>query len=183
MSTKKVLVFLAHGSEEMEVVIVSDILIRAGIQVTILGINVESHAVCSRGIKLIPDTTNSNIDVTEFDGCFIPGGAKGSENLAKNDKVLQLVRQFFESNKLVAAVCAGPTVLKEAKVAAGFNLTCHPTVKQSMTNYNYKEEKVVKQDNLITGAGPGACFELGLAISQYLVGDGVVDNIKPGLIL
>jgi len=55
--TKKALVFLAEGAEEMETVIKVDVLRRAGVHVTLAGVQGGALSVtCSRHVRILPDT-------------------------------------------------------------------------------------------------------------------------------
>ena len=58
--SKKVLVPIAQGTEEMEAVIIIDMLRRAGVKVIVAGAN--NIITCSRGVKIIPDKYFSDID-------------------------------------------------------------------------------------------------------------------------
>ncbi|HRK59204.1 MAG TPA: DJ-1/PfpI family protein, partial [Candidatus Kapabacteria bacterium] len=58
-----VLVLIAHGTEEMEAVIVTDILRRAGLSVIVAGDN--EIVTCSRGVRIIPDTQIEKLTDTE----------------------------------------------------------------------------------------------------------------------
>ncbi len=77
--SKKALVFLAPGAEEMETVITVDVLRRGGIQVTLAGVNGIEPVLCSRNVKLVPDDALENLKDNIFDAVIIPGGLKGAE--------------------------------------------------------------------------------------------------------
>lgn len=53
--SKKALVVLAEGAEEMEAVICVDVLRRASIDVTLAGLDTDHVVGCSRGVKILPD--------------------------------------------------------------------------------------------------------------------------------
>jgi putative intracellular protease/amidase len=80
--TKNVLVFLAEGAEEMETVITVDTLRRAGVQVTLAGLNGDSAVICSRNIRILPDVTLDSVTGQTFDAVIVPGGLKGAEACA-----------------------------------------------------------------------------------------------------
>lgn len=77
--SKRVVVFLANGAEEMETVITVDVLRRGGIEVILAGINEDNTVVCSRNVKIVPDIGISKIESELFDALIIPGGLKGAE--------------------------------------------------------------------------------------------------------
>ena len=77
--TKKALVFLAEGAEEMETVITVDTLRRAGIEVTLAGLNGDSPVLCSRNVRVVPDVALDSVSSQTFDAVIVPGGLKGAE--------------------------------------------------------------------------------------------------------
>ena len=79
---KRALVFLAEGAEEMETVITVDVLRRAGIEVTLAGVNGEQTVTCSRLVKIQPDCSLEKVSNDQFDAVIVPGGLKGAEACA-----------------------------------------------------------------------------------------------------
>ena len=79
---KKALVLIANGSEEMETVITVDVLRRGGIEVVLAGVDSEETVVCSRNVKIVPDTALSSVTNILFDAVIVPGGLKGAEACA-----------------------------------------------------------------------------------------------------
>ncbi|MDR7316468.1 type 1 glutamine amidotransferase domain-containing protein [Brevibacillus nitrificans] len=62
----------------------------------------------------LQDVTSSN-----FDAIFLPGGHGTMFDLPKNAKLQELLRDFYESGKIVAAVCHGPAGLVGATLSNG----------------------------------------------------------------
>src|SRR5690606_33448211 len=67
------------------------------------------------------------IDVDDYVGIAIAGG-RAPEYLRLNQKVLEIVKHFFDTNKPVAAVCHGIQILTAAGVVKGRKLTAYPAV-------------------------------------------------------
>lgn len=67
-ASKKVLVPIGTGSEEMEAVITIDVLRRAGAQVTVASVEPALTVKCSRGVNIVADKVRSTIDI-EQSGC------------------------------------------------------------------------------------------------------------------
>lgn len=165
----KVLIPIAHGSEEMEAVIVIDILRRAGISVKVAGEN--DIITCSRGVKILADLLIEDIEIDdEFDAIIIPGGAVGTQRLINNEHLKKIISSHNSKGKLIGAICAAPTLLAEHKLISSETLvTSHPSVKSQLENYNYREEIVVEDKNYITSRGAGTAFDFAFAVINYLI--------------
>lgn len=120
-----------------------DTLVRAGVECT--SANVQNGGspygsvgtspalvVCSRGVKILPDTTLQPLNAgpvcaematcdpqphprsqDKYDALIIPGGLKGAETLSESTEVQTLVREYYEGNKIVAMICAGASRIHE----------------------------------------------------------------------
>ena len=179
----KALVLLAEGVEEMEAVIVIDVLRRCGIEVTAAAIAPAREVTASRGVRLLADALLHEVNPAECNALIIPGGAGGSRRLAGDARVLELVRRFTTAGKLVAAVCAGPTVLEAAGVLKGIRFTCHPGVRDQFPGRTPSNDRVVTDGSIITSQGPGTSMEWALAIARHLMGNEIADKVAAGLIM
>lgn len=179
---RKVLIPIAQGTEEMEAVIIIDMLRRAGIRVLTAGEN--NITTCSRGVKIIPDKLLSDIDLSaEFDAIILPGGKEGVENLCNNEVLQFLLKFHLDKNKIVAAVCAAPTILYDLRLLKGdTKLTSHPSVQSVFNQENYLTEKVVISDNIITSQGAGTCFDFTLELIKILKGEEVSLRVKSEIV-
>jgi len=185
------LIFIADGTEEMEFTITYDTLVRAGIKCTsaFVGEISSSFATCSRGMKIIPDTSLEEVHEADHDILIVPGGAKGADTISKSPKVQDLLLKHHKGGKFVGMICAGSLAAK----TSGFPrlaLTSHPSVKSELESvYTYKEDSVVVDSGLITSRGPGTTFAFALAIVELLCGKEKRDEVQgpmvfaPGSIL
>ena len=128
----KALVFLAPGFEEIEASTIVDILRRCDVKVTVAGLK-RDFVNGAHGVKFIPDKSIDEVTLNGFDAVICPGGAPGYENLRKDQRVLTMVKEAFESNKLVAAVCAAPAVLSDAGVLEGKACTIYPGMEDNIS--------------------------------------------------
>ena len=179
----KVLVPLAEGVEEMEAVIVIDVLRRCGIEVVSASTGTTYEVTASRGVRLIADQLLTEVHPADFNALVIPGGAGGSRRLASDARVLELVRGFVQATKLVAAVCAGPTVLQAAGVLQNVRITCHPGVRDQFPGLQPSHDRVVEDGLIITSQGPGTSMEFALAVARRLVGGKTANQVAEGLLL
>ena len=67
------------------------------------------------------------IRVEDYDALVIPGG-RAPEYIRLNERVIQIVRHFAETDKPIAAVCHGAQVLAAADVVKGRSCSAYPAV-------------------------------------------------------
>ena len=164
---KKVLVPIAPGFEEIETITVVDILRRAGAKVTIAA-TAKGIIKGSRGIKIEPDTLLDSVLKIEFDLICLPGGQPGTDNLKNDSRILNLLVKMFEQEKLIAAICAAPIILKKADVIKNRFLTSHPSVQSEFNSKKYLFDRVVVDGILITSQSPGTAMEFALKLVEIL---------------
>ncbi|XP_031574332.1 protein/nucleic acid deglycase DJ-1-like [Actinia tenebrosa] len=179
------LILLAEGAEEMEAVIAADVLRRGNVKTVIGGLRGPGEVLCSRHVIIKPDMgIDTALKQGPYDAVILPGGLEGAENLAKSEKVKEILTEQYNRGGIVAAICAGPTVLAQHGIGTGKTATSYPTLKDKMTGYKYSEERVVKDDNLITSRGPGTAFEFGIELVRAVRGDdGEADKLASPMLL
>jgi 4-methyl-5(b-hydroxyethyl)-thiazole monophosphate biosynthesis len=165
----RVLVPLAEGFEEIEAVTVIDLLRRAGIEVVTAGLE-SKHVTGSHGIAVTGDTTAGEVDAGAFDALVLPGGP-GTRHLHESARVREWVESFHRSGRLLAAICAAPTVLEAAGVLAGRPATSHPAHAHAMRACDYRTDAVVRDGNVITSRGAGTAIAFAAAVVSALSGE------------
>ncbi len=167
---KKIVVLCADGFEESEMIVTVDVLRRAHFEVDLMSIG-QQTVISSHGIKLIADKTFD--DGMDYDAIFLPGGQPGSSNLMADENVLALIRCFEQENKIIAAICAAPTVLAKAGILKDKRVTSYP-MQDSASIFSmaqYTQEDVVIDGNLITGRGVGVVLPFAYALAEALGAD------------
>ncbi|WP_347290584.1 protein deglycase YajL [Kluyvera georgiana] len=172
------LICLAPGSEEMEAVTTIDLLVRGGIQVTTASVaSVASDGnltiTCSRGVKLLADAPLVEVADGDFDIIILPGGIKGAECFRDSPLLVETVRQFHLSGRIVAAICAAAaTVLVPHDIFPIGNMTGFPALKDQIPPEQWMDKRVAwdQRVNLLTSQGPGTSIDFGLKIIDLLVG-------------
>jgi len=180
--SKKVLVPLAPGFEEIEAITSIDVLRRAGIEVVTVSLN-SIDVKGAHNIPVIADKRIKQIKIEEFDGILLPGGMPGAQNLKENSQILKFVRQINENKLMVAAICAAPIVLETAGILENINATSYPSFKKEVPSCNYKEERVVKDGNIITSRGAGVALEFALEVVEYLEGKKVKEDLIDSMLV
>ena len=165
-----VLVPMAPGFEEIELVTIVDTLRRAEVEVVIAGLG-PNPVLGSRGIAMLADHEFGELDSSAFDAIVLPGGLGGTRAMAASEAVLEAVRTARSRGRLVAAICAAPIVLAEAGVLGDARITCHPSVTQELAAHDPCDEgPVVRSPGLMTSQGPGTALEFALALVEELQG-------------
>ena len=182
------LICLAPGSEEMEAVTTIDLLVRGGISVTTASVasDGELAIVCSRGVKLLADAPLVEVADGDYDVIVLPGGLKGAECMRDNPLLVETVRQFHLSGRIVAAICAAAgTVLVPHEIFPIGNMTGFPGLKETIPEEQWQDKRVVwdPRVNLLTSQGPGTAIDFGLKIVELLVGREKAYEISTQLVM
>jgi len=165
----RAVVVLAEGFEEMEAVIVIDVLRRAGVEVTTVGVGgrqVEgAHALTLVADALVEEAPR------EVDAVVLPGGMPGAEHLAASGAVTALLRAVHDGGGIVAAICAAPAVaLAPTGLLAGRRATCYPGFEARFPgDVTAIDAPVVVDGPFVTSRGPGTAFAFALALVERLV--------------
>ena len=172
----KTIVPLAEGFEEIEFSTIVDILRRAEIDVTTAGLK-EGIINGAHGIPVIPDTLLDKVSADDFDVIILPGGYPGFVNLGVSEKVLKLVREMFDGNKYVTAICGAPSVLAKAGVIQGKRATIFPGMEATLAGAQCSDERVVVDGKVITSQGPGTAMEFAIKLVEVLAGHNKADEV------
>lgn len=167
----KVLVPLAQGCEELEAITITDLLVRAGIDVTTAGLD-DKPVTASRGTRLLPDTSIDKVINNSYDLIVLPGGLPGADHLRDNPIVQQLIKNQSANNKPVAAICAAPKALAAAGLLDNKTVTCYPgALSSSQLNNTVINTTAIEIDgNIITSRGPGTAMDFALTLIELLEG-------------
>lgn len=178
----KIGIFVADGCEEIEGLTVVDVFRRAKMEITMISISDKKEVTGSHGITFLADETAEEADFAALDGIVLPGGMPGTLHLGEDERVNDVIKKFAAEKKLVAAICAAPSVLGAAGILEGKYATCHPGFEEKLTGAHTKEEMVVVDENIITSRGMGTAIPFALEIVRYFADDAAVEQIKKGLV-
>jgi protease I len=116
------------------------------------------------------DRTADQIRVSDYDAVFIPGGAWNPDNLRYDKDVINFIRDFNKSGKLIAAICHGPVVLASADILKGRKLTGFWNIQVDLKNAGATviEAEVVTDGNLVTSRHPIDVADFSRAVASWL---------------
>lgn len=137
-----------------------------------------------------------NIDYNTFDAVFFPGGYGLLTDLASDQFVVKLIKDFYETNRPIAMVCHAPAILRDVKLSngkflvEGKNLTGFKDAEDAEIELdkhllfsleqelkgrgaNYKsvanwEPNVVVDGALMTGQSPASAAPLAVKLAETL---------------
>ena len=180
--TKRVLVPLAEGFEEIEAMTVVDILRRGEVEVVTAGL--KDGAITGRSsIAVLPDKTlDEALADGEYDMIVCPGGLPGSHYLRDDPRVIAALKRTAEAGGFTAAICAAPLVLDRAGLLDGATQTSHPSVEEELPLDGYLEERVVTSGKVVTSRAPGTAMEFAFTLLGALRGAAAVDEVNQGVL-
>lgn len=177
-----VLVPVANGSEEIEVVTVVDILRRAKVDVVVASVEKSLQILASQGIKLIADKSIDNAAESIYDLIILPGGIAGAERLHKSKVLKKMLKEQGSAGRIYGAICSSPTVLHRQGLLKGKRATAHPSVASKITNEVVEGARVVIDGKLITSRGLATAIEFALAIVSKLFSHARARSVAEGLV-
>ncbi len=176
----KALILMAEGFEEIELTTLVDVLRRGGVSVTIAGLK-DGIITGSRGIRMQPDATLDGIREM-YDMIILPGGSPGYINLGNDMRIIELVKRYHSEGKIVAAICAAPSILSKAGIITGKKATIFRGMENELKSAKYVDETVVEDGNILTSQGPGTAMEFALVLLQRLTDEKKAGEIKEKLL-
>ena len=176
-----IFVFLANGFEEAEAFVPVDVLRRAKIAVRTVGIGADT-IIGAHGVRVIPDVLETDIiPNAECDGIVLPGGMPGTLNLQKSKVVENFIDYSAINRKVLAAICAAPSLLGRKGYLRDKTVTCYPGFEKQLIGANFVDLPVCTDGRIITAWGAGAAFEFSLAIVECIKGIKYADEIRESI--
>jgi 4-methyl-5(b-hydroxyethyl)-thiazole monophosphate biosynthesis len=173
--------FIAQGFEEIEALCPLDLMRRAGLSVTTVGVGGDAitgaHGICVR-----TDITDAQFDGADLDMVFLPGGMPGTLNLAASDTVIGAIRDAVASERYIAAICAAPSILGDMGLLKGKQAVCYPGFEDRLTGAVIPDKKVVLDGKILTAKGMGAALDMGLEIVKIFCGERAARELRHAVI-
>ena len=180
---QQVLLLLCKGVEIYEAAAFYDVLGWSGaygaetVRVVTAGLQAEVQGTF--GIKIIPDTLLSAVDVDEFEALAVPGGFEtyGYYEEAYSEAVVHLIRRFEELGKPIASICVGALPLANSgilKNRRGTTYHLREGVRRKQLagfGVNVIDEPIVRDGNVITSTSPATAMEVAFALLSRITSD------------
>jgi len=133
LSGTRFLTFVGDLYEDLELWYPKLRLIEAGAAVVVAGEKAEAKYDGKNGYPCVSDAAISRMRAIDFDGVIVPGGFM-PDKLRRDRDVLQLIRDFDEADKLIAAICHGGWIPISAGVYRGVRVTGSLGIKDDLIN-------------------------------------------------
>jgi 4-methyl-5(b-hydroxyethyl)-thiazole monophosphate biosynthesis len=184
---KKVLLFLSQGFEELESAAFTDVFgwsREAGKDpVELVTTGLREEIKCTWNFIVKPELSFDSIDVSDFDALAIPGGFEdaGFYEDAFDERILDLIRNFNESGKLIASICVGSMPISRSGILKGRKGTTYDLMNGHRRNQmekmgvNVVDERIVVDGNVITSTGPATSLDVAFMLLEMLTSR---ENVK-----
>ncbi len=179
----RVLVPLAQGCEELEAITITDLLVRAGVNVTTAGLD-DRPVRASRGTTIVPDTSIDKVLDQTFDLIVLPGGLPGADHLRDNEYVQVMLKNHAGKGKYIGAICAAPKAVAAAGLLEGKRATAYPGVLEALNDdqIQARDTPIEIDGNIVTSRGPGTAMDFALTLIELLEGGAKKDEVNQQLV-
>ncbi len=155
----KILIMATDGFEQAEFLIPLRKLKQAGASVRIAaprGPTIRGWNEKDWGDSVAVDLTLDAVSASDFHCLVLPGGVMNPDKLRMNDAAIDVVQDFLDAGRIVAAICHAPWLLIEADAVDGCEMTSFPSIRTDIENAGgqWVDRPVVVDDTLITSRSP-----------------------------
>ena len=178
----KGIILLANGFEDVEMIATLDLLRRASIDVSTIGVMNQESILSQSKVIYKCDYLLKDINVDDYDFLIIPGGKAVFNDLDK-PIVEQIVNSFVKRNKLIAAICAAPSVLGKMHLLRNHQAVCYPGFEDQLYEAFVSKDRVMVSGNIVTSRGPGCTIEFALQLATILKGEEVAKAVAEGMLV
>jgi protease I len=160
ISNARIVILATHGFEQSELMVPRQKLRDAGAEVVIVSPEkgeIRGWKEKDWGESVAVDKSLDQVRADDYEAIVLPGGQINPDLLRVNTKALQLIREFIDSGKVVAAICHAPWLLIELGAVRDREVTSYHSIKTDVINAGGKwvDRAVVADDGIITSRNPG----------------------------
>ena len=178
---KKVILFFANGTEEIEALTALDLLRRAGAEVTLAGVG-GKELTGSHAIRITADIDASALSAFDYDMVVVPGGMPGTTHMDASAVVDRALCEVDKNGGFLAAICAAPLVLGKRGYLKNKKAICYPGFESYLDGAVLAEERVCRDGRIITAAGAGVALEFALTLIAALYGEEKEKQIRASVL-
>lgn len=168
LDKKNILMFVDEIYEDLELWYPKLRLIEAGAKVVLAGPDADKIYAGKNGYPCRSDAAIRDVSADSFDGLIVPGGFM-PDKLRRDPRVLEIVRRFDSTGKLVAAICHGGWIPISAGVYRGVRVTGSLGIKDDLVNAGaiWEDEAVVVDRHFVSSRKPDDLPDFCRGILQF----------------
>ena len=175
-----VYILLGEGFEEAEAILPADLLRRAGVEVSLVGL--EGPVVTgSHGIAVTADVTLEQVDAEAMEMLVLPGGLGGVASIQMDLFATALIQKASDRGCWLGAICAAPSILAHMGILDRRKATCHPCVLDEMGSAAVRRDEQV-DGRIVTAQAAGAAFPFGLKLVEVLRGREAAEQVRDAVL-
>lgn len=169
LQDKRILIIVGDVYEDLELWYPKLRLLEAGAKVVVAGPQQGATYMGKNGYPCQADAALAEMTAAAFDGLVVPGGFM-PDKLRRDPGVLQLVRDFNEQKKLIAAICHGGWIPISAKVYNQVHVTGSAGIKDDLENAGaiWQDAAVVIDRHFVSSRKPDDLPEFCRGILQVM---------------
>ncbi|CAI5709660.1 unnamed protein product [Peronospora destructor] len=165
------LIVVADGSDELETLALSDVLIRGGLHVTIGSVGrVKNNIIMGNyGLRIQAEKSIEACSFENFDLIVLPGG-NGVGHLRDSDLLIKMLLWQKEAGRWIAASSSAPAIVLSPHGLLDDRATCSLSHEPQMTR-EFVDEDVVVNTRCVTSQGAGVVLKFALTLVKLLNGE------------
>jgi len=144
--------------------------------VTVLTAGRRAQIKCTWNLIVTPESQLSEISADGYDALAVPGGFEeaGFYEDAYHEDFLKIIRQFHESNKIIASICVGALPLGKSGILKNRKATTYHLLdgkrKNQLRSFGayVQDRAIVVDDNIITSASPATALDVAFTLLRML---------------
>lgn len=166
----RIAIMVTNGTEDIELIVPTDIWRRAGIIVKLISIEKKKNVILSNGVKVSCDDIIAKENLNKYNAIYLPGGPgyKFFNDQYAPKLVTFIKKNYRNKNLTFMAMCASTTVFADWGVLdPTVKVTCYPGMEKDKLEKNYVKQDVVFSKNFITATGPGVAKEFAFKVAEH----------------
>ena len=130
-----------------------------------------SPVMTDLGMAITPTMTMADAP-KDLDVVFVPGGTEGTLATMARPDVIAWLQDRAARAKHITSVCTGSMVLAKAGLLTGKRATSHWVTREVLADFGAipVDERVVRDGNVLTGAGVSAGLDFAVALVEQMRG-------------
>ena len=171
---KRVLIIATDGFEQSELMEPKAALEAAGFETVVASPKageIKGWKDGDWGQSVTVDADLDEVSEGDFDALLLPGGQMNPDILRMDERVIDLIEDFNDAEKPIAAICHAPWLLIEADIVDGKTVTSWPSVRTDLANAgaDVVDQEVAIDGHLITSRKPDDIPAFNVALIAMLV--------------